>query len=138
MTLRGAGGFLWACRNQEADAYAELSRRGWTQQRIADECGVNQSTVSRFIHCANYALGHNRPSFWTAYQEAKAGPAKAVAARRGRGLVALRAVRPSPSFGVFGAAGVSDHFVSLSARGFYRRHVYVNRLDRRPFDLFTG
>src|SRR5262249_6260612 len=55
-----------------ADAFAELRRRGWTQQEIADECKVNQATVSRKLACVElYALGHNRPKFWVAYQEVK-------------------------------------------------------------------
>lgn len=53
-------------RWEEADAYAELSRRGWSQRRIAEECGVSQASVSIFIRCATDYLG-NRPAFWDAY-----------------------------------------------------------------------
>lgn len=57
-------------RWREADAYAELSARGWTQQRIAERCGTTQSSVSRFISAARkYAVPHNRPTFWNAYSE---------------------------------------------------------------------
>jgi ParB family chromosome partitioning protein len=55
---------------QLADGYVELSRRGWKQQAIADEFGVSQGSVSRFMACAkNYALAHNRPPFCEAYKE---------------------------------------------------------------------
>jgi hypothetical protein len=38
---------------------------------IADECGVSQNAVSRFIACARlYPLVDNRPTFWDAFQEA--------------------------------------------------------------------
>ena len=58
----------------EADSYAELAKRGWKQQKIAEVCGVSQQTVSRFAACATlYALGSKRPSFWTAYQEVRTG-----------------------------------------------------------------
>lgn len=54
----------------EADCYSELAKRGWKQQKIAEECGTNQATVSRFISCAkHYAVPHKRPPFWRAYQE---------------------------------------------------------------------
>ena len=54
----------------EADCYAELAHRGWTQQKIAEECGTNQTTVSRFVACVrHYAVTHKRPSFWLAYRE---------------------------------------------------------------------
>ena len=54
----------------EADCYAELANRGWKQQKIADECDTNRSTVSRFISCARKcAVPHKRPPFWRAYQE---------------------------------------------------------------------
>lgn len=56
----------------EADCYAELAKRGWKQQKIAEDCGISQQTVSRFSACATlYALGSKRPSFWTAYQEVR-------------------------------------------------------------------
>lgn len=71
-------------RWHEADSYVELMQRGWTQQRIADECGVTQPTVSRFISCAqSYALGHKRPSFWTAYQEVRPDKGAHVGANSG-------------------------------------------------------
>lgn len=55
-----------------ADSYLELSERGWTQQKIANECKINQSTVSRYVTCAkNYAPGHNRPTFAFSYREVK-------------------------------------------------------------------
>jgi len=56
----------------EADCYRRLAERGWTQQRIADECETEQSRVSRFVACSKlYALGHKRPSFWEAYSEVR-------------------------------------------------------------------
>jgi phage N-6-adenine-methyltransferase len=52
-----------------ADDYYKLSKRGWTQQRIAEEFGVSQASVSKFIACASeYSLANNRPPFWEAYQ----------------------------------------------------------------------
>ena len=64
----GASPHRW----EEADAYRALAERGWTQQRIADGCGVTQQTVSRFVACAQlYALGRNRPTFWDAYAEVR-------------------------------------------------------------------
>jgi phage N-6-adenine-methyltransferase len=58
------------CRWDEADAYAELSELGWTQQRIAEECGTSQSSVSYFIRAArHYLVPDSRPSFWHAYAE---------------------------------------------------------------------
>ena len=67
-TESGASPSRWI----EADCYAELANRGWKQQKIAEECGVSQPTVTRFIACAAlYSLGNNRPSFWTAYQEVR-------------------------------------------------------------------
>lgn len=57
-------------RWHEADAYAELSRRGWSQQRIAQECGTNQQLVSVMCRVVTgYPVGDNRPSFWHAYAE---------------------------------------------------------------------
>lgn len=54
----------------EADAYVVLRDRGWTQERVAAKCKVDQPRVSRFERCARkYVLAHNRPSFWTAYEE---------------------------------------------------------------------
>ena len=50
-------------RWEEADCYKALSDRGWTQQKIADECGTSQATVSKFISCCkNYSVANNRPS----------------------------------------------------------------------------
>jgi len=47
-----------------------LSDREWTQQKIADECGVSQSVVSYFVHCSrNYLVPDKRPTFWHAYSE---------------------------------------------------------------------
>ena len=64
--VKRAGESSW----EAADAFLELSNRGWTQQRIADECGVSQGGVSRFIACAKkYALAHDRPPFWEAYRK---------------------------------------------------------------------
>lgn len=55
---------------KEADAYAELYRRGWTQQKIADRCETDQPHVSVYLGCAKlYGVPHKRPSFWTAYAE---------------------------------------------------------------------
>lgn len=57
-------------RWREADCYAELRRRGWTQQRIADACGTNQPLISVMIRMVmGYPIPEARPSFWTAYQE---------------------------------------------------------------------
>lgn len=54
-----------------ADTYSELSERGWTQQRIAEECGANRSTVCKFIACAKKcSVLNNRPPFWEAFAEA--------------------------------------------------------------------
>lgn len=58
-------------RWREADDYAELSARGWTQRRIAEAARVSQTTVSFFIRCAQADYGGNRPSFWHAYQEVR-------------------------------------------------------------------
>ena len=61
-------------RWREADDYAELSRRGWTQVRIAENCNTDQPHVSRAISAAgNYVHVHNRPKFWTAYWEGQRG-----------------------------------------------------------------
>jgi phage N-6-adenine-methyltransferase len=54
-------------RWREADRYAELSRRGWGQRQIADQCGTNQTTVSRFIRCAESVPTHQREAFWDSY-----------------------------------------------------------------------
>ena len=58
----------------EADCYAELAKRGWKQQQIAEECGVSAVTVFRFVKCVDtfpLSLGKARPTFWTAYQEVR-------------------------------------------------------------------
>ena len=77
--IKRAGESSW----EAADAFLELSARGWTQQRIGAACGVSQSSVSRFVSCARrYAVTHTRPPFWEAYREvdghdpAPAPPAK--------------------------------------------------------------
>jgi ParB family chromosome partitioning protein len=56
-------------RWREADAYAELSRRGWSLRRIADECGTNKDTVSRFVRCVERIGTDTRPSFWAVYAQ---------------------------------------------------------------------
>jgi hypothetical protein len=44
-------------------------------EKLADEFGVDQSKVSRFLACArNYAVPHNRPPFWKAYDEVSGKP----------------------------------------------------------------
>src|SRR5262245_14915092 len=54
----------------EADAYAELSRIGWSQTKIALACGSSQPAVSRLITCATrYPLVDNRPTFWAAFAD---------------------------------------------------------------------
>jgi hypothetical protein len=59
-----------ARRWQEAAAYAELSRRGWSVRRIASECGVSKSAVGRLLQAVSrYRDSSDRPSFWTAYAE---------------------------------------------------------------------
>jgi len=61
-------------RWKQADCYAELAKRGWKQQKIAEECETNQATVSKFISCAkNYSVVNKRPSFWSAFAEVNAG-----------------------------------------------------------------
>jgi hypothetical protein len=60
-------------RWREADAYAELSRRGWSLRRIADECGTNKDTVSVMVRMVStYVDKDARPSFWTAYSGTRA------------------------------------------------------------------
>jgi ParB family chromosome partitioning protein len=57
-------------RWREADAYAELSKRGWRVRRIADECGTNRNSVSVMIRMVSqYCDSHIRPSFWAAFGE---------------------------------------------------------------------
>jgi hypothetical protein len=59
-----------SCRWREADAYAELGRRGWRVRRIASECGVSKSAVHRCLQIVSrYRDTSDRPSFWTAYAE---------------------------------------------------------------------
>jgi len=54
----------------EADCYAELAGRGWTQGKIAETCGVSQQAVSRFIRIVSqYSVVSKRPTFWQAFQE---------------------------------------------------------------------
>jgi hypothetical protein len=53
-----------------ADDYHKLSKCGWTQQRIAEEFGTNQSSVFKFIACAkNSSVPNIRPRFWEAFQD---------------------------------------------------------------------
>jgi hypothetical protein len=67
--LRRSGESSW----EAAECFVELSRRGWTQTRIGKECGASQSSVSRFIACAEkYAVPHNRPPFWDVYKHCHA------------------------------------------------------------------
>jgi N6-adenosine-specific RNA methylase IME4 len=52
----------------EADSYAELAGRGWTQQRIAERSEVSQQTVSVYVRVSTrYLVKQSRPGFWTAY-----------------------------------------------------------------------
>lgn len=65
-----------AKRWAEADAYAELARRGWTERRIAEACEVSKTSVHYFLACSSAYPGHlgdQRPSFWNAYHEIKSG-----------------------------------------------------------------
>jgi ParB family chromosome partitioning protein len=55
-------------RWREADIYAELANRGWSQRKIAHECGTSASTVNRFIQAVlRYRNADGRPRFWDAY-----------------------------------------------------------------------
>lgn len=57
-------------RWREADAYAKLAKQDWTQRRIAEECGTNQTSVCHFIKCViGYPIKDKRPRFWDAYAE---------------------------------------------------------------------
>ncbi len=73
------GGWADALR-AEADAYAELAKRGWAVRKIAHECETNRQTVSLFVRVVSrYRDKNKRPSFWTAYQDVD-GKTTAVAA----------------------------------------------------------
>ena len=63
----GASPHRW----EEADAYLALADRGWTQRRIAEACGVSQTSVSFFIQAAQRDYLGNRPTFWVAYAEVR-------------------------------------------------------------------
>jgi N6-adenosine-specific RNA methylase IME4 len=55
-----------------ADDYLELRRapHDWTGRRIAQEFGVPESTVSKFIACARkFSVLKTRPPFWVAFKE---------------------------------------------------------------------
>jgi hypothetical protein len=53
-----------------ADNFLEFSKRGWTQQRIAERFKYPQSSVSKYIACArNYSAPNNRLRFVVAYCE---------------------------------------------------------------------
>lgn len=57
-------------RWREADDYVQLKERGWSTRAIAEHCGTNHSSVSRFIKCAlQYSNSDSRPSFWEAFRE---------------------------------------------------------------------
>jgi ParB family chromosome partitioning protein len=59
----------------EADCYAELASRGWTQKQVAVECDTAQSTICKYIACVKkYSVPNNRPSFWEAYREVDGKP----------------------------------------------------------------
>jgi phage N-6-adenine-methyltransferase len=64
------------CRWREAENYAALASRGWSQRKIADECRTNQTTVSYFVRCIErFPRESDRGSFWTAYQEIRSDKA---------------------------------------------------------------
>jgi ParB family chromosome partitioning protein len=68
--LKRSGESSW----EAADGFVKLSKLGWTQTRIGKECGASQSSVSRFVACAEkYAVPHNRPAFWDAYRHCHVG-----------------------------------------------------------------
>jgi len=57
-------------RWEEADCYAEMAADGWSQRRIAKECGTNQTSVSFFVRAViRYPISDTRPPFWEAYAE---------------------------------------------------------------------
>jgi hypothetical protein len=57
---------------EAADAYAELHKRGWTQQKIADRCSVSQTYVSLCITCTKtYSRVIKRPRFADAFRQCK-------------------------------------------------------------------
>jgi hypothetical protein len=71
-------------RWSEADAYAELSRRKWSQRKIAEECGTNDTTVLYFIRCAKrFRTEAERSSFWAAYQQVRPDATAHIAQRTG-------------------------------------------------------
>lgn len=71
-------------RWREADSYAELYNRGWTQQRIADECSTSQSRVSKFVSCSRrYSVLNTRPAFWHAFEEVNSEKGAHVGANSG-------------------------------------------------------
>lgn len=53
----------------QADAYAELVGRGWTQQRIAGRAKVSQTTVSFYVRCTDirYLIDGERGKFYDVY-----------------------------------------------------------------------
>src|SRR5262249_37403384 len=63
-----AGEACW----QAADAFAELRRRGWGQQRIAEAGGKSQPTGARYRACAAlYSPGISRPAFGDVYEQVR-------------------------------------------------------------------
>jgi hypothetical protein len=55
---------------READDYLTLTKRGWTQKKIAKECETKQARVSKYVSCAeNYSVLNTRPSFWEAFSQ---------------------------------------------------------------------
>lgn len=51
-----------------ADAYSELSDRGWSTRRIAEACGQSKTVVNVYVRCVSgYPDIANRPTFWQAY-----------------------------------------------------------------------
>lgn len=68
---------------EQADVYAELAARGWTQEKIAAECLSTQSKVSRFIACTQLCKTHNsRGPFAEAYKKVIEAPAAAKVAAK--------------------------------------------------------
>ncbi|MGH9252245.1 MAG: DNA N-6-adenine-methyltransferase [Acidimicrobiales bacterium] len=69
----------------QADRFAELARRGWTQRRIAEACETNHSTVSVMCQMVvTYVTTTERPTFWRAYQEHRADGGASGGAHVGR------------------------------------------------------
>ena len=56
-----------------ADCYLALKEKhGWSDQLIADECGVSRTSVQRFRSCAaRLPTSGQRPSFWEAFRKTK-------------------------------------------------------------------